>query len=145
MPITVTAPHGVLTANGRQQVLPLLSRAAIEVSGAVGNSFFAPIVGGHVQIVEPGDVWAGGVNRPIVVVSFDMPNIGLGSVELRAAFVRAATDVVQQCAVPWHDPENTWVNIFNAPDGGWGIGGRAYTGDDLVKEITAAAERDAAR
>ena len=97
MPLTVTAPHGVLTASGRQQIIPRLSAAAIEISGATGNGFFTPIVGGHVQIVEPGDVYAGGANRPIVVVRFDLPNIGLGSVELRAAFVKAATEIVG----PW--------------------------------------------
>jgi hypothetical protein len=41
--------------------------------------------------------------------------------------------------VPSHEPANSWVTIFNAPDGGWGIAGRAYTGDDLVAEITTAA------
>src|ERR1041384_2616561 len=29
MPFTVTAPHGVLTASGRQQVIPLLTKAAL--------------------------------------------------------------------------------------------------------------------
>ncbi|GAA4245754.1 tautomerase family protein [Dactylosporangium darangshiense] len=140
MPITVTAPRGVLTTSGRQQVLPRLSRALIEISGAAGNAFFTPIVGGHVDEVEPADVYAGGANRPLVVVKLEIPNIALGSVELRAAFIRAATDIVGECTVPWHEPENTWVNIFNAPDGGWGIAGRAYTGDDLVAAITAAAQ-----
>ena len=46
--------------------------------------------------------------------------------------------------MPEHEPANTWVTIFNAPDGGWGIAGRAYTGDDLVAEITAAAQRQPA-
>ncbi|GAB3833344.1 hypothetical protein GCM10027610_027000 [Dactylosporangium cerinum] len=139
MPITVTAPRGVLTTSGRQRVLPLLSQAVIEISGATGNSFFTPIVGGHVHVVEPGDVYAGGTNRPLVVVKLEIPNIALGSVELRAAFVRAATEIIRSCAVPEHEPADTWVTIFNAPDGGWGIAGRAYTGDDLVAEITAAA------
>src|SRR4051794_28352650 len=115
MPITVTAPRGVLTASGRQQVLPLLSRAVLEISGAVGNPFFTPLVGGHVDIVEPADVYAGSANRPLVVVKLEIPNIALGSVDLRAAFIKAATDIVQECAVPWHEPANTWVNIFNAP------------------------------
>ena len=141
MPITVTAPRGVLTATGQQQVLPRLSRAVIEISGVVGNAFFTPLVGGHVDIVEPADVYAGGANRPLVVVKLEVPNIALGSVELRAAFIRAATDIVDECTVPWHEPHDTWVNIFTAPDGGWGVGGRAYTGDDLVAEITAAAPR----
>jgi hypothetical protein len=137
MPITVTAPDGVLTASGRQQVLPRLSRAVVEISGASGNEFFAPIVGGHVEIVEAADVYAGGANRPLVVVKLELPNIALGTVELRAAFVRAATGIVRECAVPWHEPRDTWVTIFNAPDGGWGIGGRAYTGDDLIAAVTA--------
>ncbi|WP_327000105.1 hypothetical protein OHA72_33875 [Dactylosporangium sp. NBC_01737] len=91
------------------------------------------------DVVEPGDVYAGGANRPLVVVKLEIPNIALGSVELRAAFIRAATEIVQACAVPSHEPENTWVTIFNAPDGGWGIAGRAYTGDDLIASLTAAA------
>ena len=140
MPITVTAPHGVLTASGRQRVLPLLSNTVLEISGAVGNRFFTPMVGGHVDIVEPSDVYAGGANRPLVVVKLEIPNIALGSVALRAAFIKAATDIVQECSVPWHEPANTWVNIFNAPDGGWGVSGRAYTGDDLIAAITAAAQ-----
>jgi len=141
MPITVTAPQGVLTASGRQQVLPLLSNAVLEISGAVGNSFFTPMVGGHVDIVDPSDVYAGGANRPLVVVKLEIPNIALGSVDLRAAFIKAATAIVQECSVPWHEPANTWVTIFNAPDGGWGISGRAYTGEDLIAEVTAAAQR----
>jgi hypothetical protein len=32
-----------------------------------------------------------------------------------------------------------WVNILNAPSGGWGIGGVAYTGKDLLKAASAAA------
>jgi hypothetical protein len=140
MPFTVTAPHGVLTASGKQEILPLLTQAMLQISGAVGNSFLTSLVGGHVDIVEPGDVYAGGVNRPLVVVKFEVPNIALGTVELRAAFIQAATRIVKECSVPWHETANTWVNIFNAPDGGWGVGGRAFTGDDLVAEITAAAQ-----
>jgi hypothetical protein len=36
--------------------------------------------------------------------------------------------------------EDTWVNILHAPDGGWGIGGRAYTGNDLLAAAAAAAQ-----
>jgi hypothetical protein len=45
MPITVTAPRGVLTAEGERQILPRLTAELIDVSGAAGNSFFEPIVG----------------------------------------------------------------------------------------------------
>ena len=41
MPITVTAPRGVLTAYGEREILPRLTAALAEASGLTGNSFFA--------------------------------------------------------------------------------------------------------
>jgi hypothetical protein len=49
----------------------------------------------------------------------------------------AARHIVDALTVAGHDRENTWVNILNAPDGAWGIGGTAYTGDDLIAAVTA--------
>ena len=65
------------------------------------------------------------------MVELKLPDIGLPTVEARAAFVAAATDVVAELTVPGHRRADIWVNILNAPDGAWGIGGRAYTGDAL--------------
>ncbi len=142
MPITVTAPRGVLTTAGEREILPRLTAALIEASGLTGNSFFAAIVGGTVHILAPEDVYAGGVNRPVVMVELKLPNIGLNTVEARANFITAATDVVDTLTVAGHDRENTWVNILNAPDGGWGIAGNAYTGGDLATAVAAGARAD---
>ena len=145
MPITVTAPHGVLTAAGEREILPRLTAALIEISGLTGNAFFASIVGGTVHILQPDAIYAGGENRPVIMVELKLPNIGLSTVDARAAFITAATDVVDTLTVPSHARENTWVNILNAPDGGWGIGGIAYTGDDLIAAVAARASTDAGR
>jgi phenylpyruvate tautomerase PptA (4-oxalocrotonate tautomerase family) len=139
MPITVTAPRGVLTTEGEREILPQLTAALIDVNGLTGNSFFTSLVGGTVHILDPGDVYAGGANRPVVMVELKLPNIGLGSIESRAAFIESATTVVQKLTVAGHAPEDIWVNILNAPDGGWGIAGRAYTGDDLIAAVKSAA------
>jgi phenylpyruvate tautomerase PptA (4-oxalocrotonate tautomerase family) len=141
MPITVTAPRGVFTAAGEREVLPRLTAALIEASGLTGNGFFTPIVGGTVHILAPEEIYAGGENRPLVMVELKLPNIGLSTTDARAAFITAATDIVEALTVPAHDRENTWVNILNAPDGGWGIGGVAYTGDDLAIAVTAGVHR----
>ena len=77
MPITVTAPRGVLTPSGERAILPRLTEALIEVSGLTGNEFFAAVVGGTVHLLDPRDVYAGGVNRPVVMVELKLPNIGL--------------------------------------------------------------------
>ena len=139
MPITVTAPQGVLTPAGEREILPRLSAALIEASGATGNAFFTAIVGGTVHILPPHHIYAGGTNRPVVMVELKLPNIGLGSLEARSAFITTAASIVADLCVPGHRPENTWVNIVNAPDGGWGIGSLQYTGDALVAAATAAA------
>ncbi|RAZ90693.1 hypothetical protein DPM33_10265 [Mesorhizobium hawassense] len=139
MPITVTAPEGVLTATGEREILPRLSAALIEASGATGNSFFTAIVGGTVHILPIDRIYADGANRPVVMVELKLPNIGLPTNEARGAFIAAATRIVAQYCVPGHQPENTWINILNAPDGGWGIGGRQYSGEALVAAAMAAA------
>ena len=140
MPITVTTPRGTLTPAGERAVLPRLTAALIEVSGVTGNSFFTPIVGGTVHVLDPRDVYAGGVNRLVVMVELKLPNIGLPTPEARAAFIAAASDIVADLAVPGHDRNDIWVNILNAPDGGWGVGGRAWTGEELIAATVQAAQ-----
>ena len=135
MPITVTAPHGVLTAAGEREILPKLTQAVLEINGAVGNDAFRSLVGGHVELHDPARVYAGGRNRPVVVISFDAPHSAFTTQESRTAFIEAATGIVAECAVPSHAREDTWINIFNAPNGAWGIGGVAYDDDALTAKI----------
>ena len=139
MPITVTAPRGVLTAEGTRQILPRLTDALLEASDALGNAFLTSIVGGTVHVLDPQDVYAGGANRPVVMVELKLPNLGLATLEARAAFIKAATDIVDGLTVAGHERRDTWINILNAPDGAWGIGGTAYTGEELIAEVVAAA------
>jgi hypothetical protein len=139
MPITVTAARGVLTDSGEREILPLLTAALIEASGLTGNAFFTSIVGGTVHILEPENVYAGGVNRPLVLVELKLPNVGLPTLEARAAFIESATEIVGKLTVAAHERRDTWVNILNALDGGWGLGGQAYTGEDLIAGATTSA------
>lgn len=140
MPVTVTAPRGVLTEQGEREIVPQLIAALIETSGLTGNSFFTPIVGGTFHLLDPQAIYAGGVNRPVIMVELKLPDIGLPTVEARAAFIAEATRIVGALTEAPHDPENIWVNILNAPDSGWGIGGRAWSGPDLFAAATAAAQ-----
>ncbi|WP_274561536.1 hypothetical protein [Streptomyces spiramyceticus] len=136
MPITVTAPRGTLTHTGEREIVPRLTAALIEVSGLTGNRFFTAIVGGTVHLLAPEDIYTGGVNRPAVIIELKLPNIGLADPKARAAFIAAATGITESLTIDGHSREDIWVNILNAPDGGWGIGGRAYTGDQLVAAIS---------
>jgi len=143
MPITVTAPRDTLTPAGEREILPQLTAALIDASGQPGNSFFTSLVGGTVQLLPPEQIYAGGVNRPLVLVELKLPDIGLTDPDARAAFIAAATNIVRAMTRPGHRDEDTWVNILNARDGAWGVGGRALTNDDLVAGLMAAASAQA--
>ncbi|MCU1648535.1 MAG: hypothetical protein JWN03_8810 [Nocardia sp.] len=140
MPITVTAPAGVLTEAGEREILPRLTAALLEISGGAGNPFFTEIIGGTVHLLPAASIYGGGVNRPLIMVELKLPNIGLPDPAGRAAFIAVATDIVDTLTIPAHQRSDTWVNILNAPDGGWGLGGRAYTGAALIAAVTAAAQ-----
>lgn len=139
MPITVTAPRGVLTPEGERAVLPRLTEVLLAASGLSGNEFMTGVVGGTVHVLDPADVYAGGVNRPLVLVELKLPDIGLPTPAARAEFIAAATDAVEALTVAGHERRDIWVNILNAPDGAWGIGGRAFRAEDLAAEIGLAA------
>ncbi|MFG3493443.1 hypothetical protein [Streptomyces sp. NPDC047928] len=138
MPITVTAPQGVLTETGEREILPRLTAALIEVSGLTGNAFLAPIVGGTVQVLPAARVYAGGVNRPVVMIELKLPGVLLPDAATRAAFVKEATAIAEELTVPGHAVADIWINVLHASDGGWGIGGLAYTDADLLEGVRAA-------
>ncbi|MEP6478993.1 MAG: hypothetical protein ABJB03_06355 [Rhodoglobus sp.] len=142
MPITVTAPRGQLTPNGEHTIMPRLIEALIDVSGARGNEFFTSIIGGTVHLLEPADMYAGGVNRPVVMIELKLPNIGLSTLDSRATFIAEATRIVEELTIDGHRADDTWVNILNAQDGAWGIGGRQYTGDGLIAATSESSHRD---
>jgi hypothetical protein len=73
------------------------------------------------------------------MVELKLPNIGLASPEARGAFIAAAAEIIADLSVPEHKPDNTWINIVNAPDGGWGVGSQQYTGEALIAAVVAAA------
>ena len=141
MPITVTAPRGTLTAAGERDILPRLTAALIEASGlSPATSSSRRSSAAPSSSWRPSTIYAGGVNRPLVLVELKLPDIGLADPEARAAFIAAATDIVRALARPGHRDEDTWINILNARDGAWGVGGRVLTNDDLVTGIMAAAD-----
>lgn len=132
MPITVTAAAGQLTPEGEAEILPQLTAALLDAADATGNAFLTSIVGGTVNILDPVRVYGGGANRPLVMVELKLPNVALSDPERRATFIASATAIVDALTVDGHRAQDTWINILHAPDGGWGIGGRAYSGEALM-------------
>ncbi|KXO93110.1 hypothetical protein AXK58_14715 [Tsukamurella tyrosinosolvens] len=98
------------------------------------------IIGGTVHVLPTENVYAGAAHSRLVMVELKLPDIGLADVAARADFIARATEIVADLTVEDHSSDDTWVNIMNAPDGGWGIGGRQFRSADLIAAITAAAD-----
>lgn len=132
MPITVTAPSGCLTPTGEREILPRLTAALLDAAGATGNPFLTSIVGGTVNILDPEAVFAGGMNRPLLLIELKLPAVALADSESQAAFIENATRVAESLTSDGHGREEIWINILHARDGAWGLGGKAYSNDALL-------------
>src|SRR6476620_4824123 len=61
-----------------------------------------------------------------------LTNAGALDREKQIAVVRTLTDLVAAAAGDPSLTERTWVLLTEAPEGGWGLWGRAHTNDELV-------------
>jgi phenylpyruvate tautomerase PptA (4-oxalocrotonate tautomerase family) len=136
MPITVTAPHGVLTAEGRHAILPRLTEALAEATDATDRPDIVATIGGTVHVLDAADVYAGGRPHPLVLVELKLPAVALTTLDRRARFIATATRIVADLTVDGHADADTWVNILHAQDGAWGIGGRSLTNEMLASAPT---------
>lgn len=132
MPITVTAPRGVLTADGRREIIPRLTEALAAATDATDRPEIIATIGGTVHVLDPADVYAGGRPHPLVLVELKLPAVALTTLERRARFIASATQIVADLTVDEHADEDTWVNVLHAQDGAWGVGGRSLTNELLA-------------
>ena len=64
-----------------------------------------------------------------------LTNAGALNRDKQQAVVAGLTDVITGAAGNPPPAERIWVLLTEAPDGGWGLWGRAYTNVDLVAEV----------
>jgi phenylpyruvate tautomerase PptA (4-oxalocrotonate tautomerase family) len=64
-----------------------------------------------------------------------LTNAGALHRDKQQAVVAGLTEVITGAAGNPPPPERIWVLLTEAPDGGWGLWGRAYTNVDLLQEV----------
>jgi phenylpyruvate tautomerase PptA (4-oxalocrotonate tautomerase family) len=131
MPLTLIVTEGLIPAGMQRQVVARLSESFLRLHGLAGNRFVTPNVIGHVQAIPAGSTFSGLEPTPVAIVEWLTPSFAFATPEIRAAYIREATDIVQEACGPDHPRENVWVNMRYAIDGGWGIGGRAFSNAEL--------------
>ncbi len=78
--------------------------------------------------------------KDIAIVELRMPSFALDTQKQKNQFVERVTAIVKTAVGEKLPIENIWVNAVHAVDGIWGIGGKAYTNEDLGEAIGKAAE-----
>lgn len=137
MPITLTVPEGMLSADAEAKVFAELTDALLEAAGLAGNSFMIPNVVGTINTLPKAHIFSGGKPAPGALVELKLPEIALASSEAKQAFIERATAAVER-ASGLHRAQ-IWINVVYAAEGSWGIGGRAYGSADLISAVQEAA------
>jgi phenylpyruvate tautomerase PptA (4-oxalocrotonate tautomerase family) len=138
MPILIQLSEGLLTPEGERAVFPRIARALLDVHGLADNAFMTPNVIGHVVVSPAGASYAGGKAQSLAVVEVKVPSVTFPTAEVKEAFVRKVTDIIDDLRAGDHPRARTFVNVTYAVDGTWGIGGKAYTNADLGQAIAEA-------
>ncbi len=135
MPISIQVTRGLLTPQGEREVLSLVADALLRVHGLTGNGFMTPNVIGHVLVSPESHSYVGGKPQSLAVVEVKVPASTFPNAEVKQAFVGAVTDIIDALKAGAHPRERTFVVVTYAVDGGWGIGGKAYSNDELGAAI----------
>jgi phenylpyruvate tautomerase PptA (4-oxalocrotonate tautomerase family) len=131
MPLTLIITEGLLPKERRQATVAKLSEAFLKLHGLAGNKFFTPNVIGHIADLPADSTFAGLEATPVAIVEWLTPSFAFASREIQEAYVAEATQIVFDACGGKHPREKIWVNLKYAIDGMWGIGGKAYTNEQL--------------
>lgn len=139
MPISIQVTQGLLTSQGEREVVPLIGDALLRAHGLVGNTFMTPNVIGHLVVSPESESYVGGRAQSLAIVEVKVPAVTFSNAQIRQAFVGEVTDIIDKLKAGTHPRERTFVNVTYAVDGTWGIGGKAYSNDELGVAIQKAA------
>jgi phenylpyruvate tautomerase PptA (4-oxalocrotonate tautomerase family) len=139
MPITLTVPEDLLSAEAQAQAFAGLSEALLKVAQLSGNAFMRSNVVGTINVLPKDHVFAGGKPAAAAFIELKLPGIALATAEAKLAFIEEATAVVERAAGGRLRRDHIWTNIVYAANGSWGIAGRGYSDADLLAAIQGAA------
>lgn len=131
MPLTLLITEGVLPKHRHQSTMASLSEAFLRLHGLAGNQFFTPNVIGHITELPAGSTYAGLEPTPVAIVEWLTPSFAFATRDIQNTYVAEATDILFEACDGKQPRERIWVNLKYAVDGMWGIGGKAYTNQEL--------------
>ena len=135
MPIQVILTEGLISEDDAQTLHQKIGQALLDHHQISNNAFMLPNIVGEVVFMKRSLTFAGLKNKPIAVVELRVPSFTFTTQAQRDSFVAEVTSLVLTAADGKLDKTSVWVNAVYAVDGLWGIGGKAYTNEQLGEAI----------
>ncbi|MBL4789748.1 MAG: hypothetical protein JKY60_12140 [Kordiimonadaceae bacterium] len=143
MPIQIIMTEGLISKETAQQLHHDVAEIFLDLHDLSGNSFMAPNIIGEVIFVERGLTFSNQQVADLAIVELRVPSFALSGQEQKDAFVKRVTDTVEKAAAGKLKSSQIWVNAVYAVEGLWGIGGKAYSNEEMLENIGAAAAKAA--
>jgi hypothetical protein len=131
MAIDITASAGAFDEAAEPLVMRRVFDALLAAIDATDDVRAASVMGVVFQVVPASRVALGGAIVPAVRIDVVLPGIALASFRRRRRFIADATAAVAALASDPQIAARTVVGIVHSVDGGWGIGGHAFTNDEI--------------
>jgi len=138
MPLQIIATEGIFTEPAEKEVFAAVTESFLKQHNLVGNKFMTPNVIGEITIVPKGRTFAGGKPDNLVIIEIKAPSFALASQEQKQSFVMEVTEAALKASNGRVARERIYVNMVYAVEGLWGIGGRAFTNQELGEAIAGA-------
>lgn len=140
MPVQIIVTEGLLTASAEKEVFKAITDTFLKLHDLTGNAFMTPNIIGEITVVPKGRTFSGGVPTDIAIVEVKSPSFAFGAAEQKQKFVAEVSDIVLKATGGRLSREHVFVNLVYTVDGMWGIAGKAYTNDCLLKAVSGASD-----
>ena len=120
------------TFNDKSALAMSLAAAMMRWEGVPEISLFLDNTAAFVHDLEPDSLANAAGDNNYVRVQILTP-VGVLNRDKQLGVVKEMTDIVATAADDPDLAQRTWVLITEAPEGGWGIDGHAYTGTEIAE------------
>lgn len=131
MAIDIVASAGLFNAAAEADVMAGVFQALLAAIDATDDERVASIMGVSLHVLPAARVTMGGRIAPSVRIDVVLPAVALASFRRRRRFIADATAAVVAVSSDPTIGERVVVRIVHAVDGGWGIGGHAFTNEEI--------------
>ncbi len=131
MAIDIVASAGVFEAAAEADVMTAVFQALLAAIDATDDERVASIMGVSLHVLPASRVMMGGCVATSVRIDVVLPAVALASFRRRRRFIAEATAAVVAASSDPEIGERVVVRIVHSVDGGWGIGGHAFTNDEI--------------